>query len=492
MQVDVRADLRAERLRVRDHPARPGDAGRAGQLGESLGRPQPQVHAAAARVVARAHAAQQQPRSGGRHGDPPERAEQQHPARRDPPPGDLRHPRRRREKGKDIAQRGEDGEPAESDERKHRQHQHALDQPGPPGCGPDLPADSRLRAERVEHRRHLRQPGVLIDVGNRNLGVLLPDPGHELRRVQAAATTAEEVGVRLGGAYAENLLPAAGEPLLGGGQLGLRSGGGDQWPGKRRPVHLSRRSGRQPVHHGQQRNERCRQLLADPQRRGRGVEVGAVAGHQVAHQELVARSGPLHRGGRAGDAGQRLQCGVHLTQLDPAPAELHLLVAAAEEQQTIGLRAHDVPAAVRPRPVEGGQRRELLGVLSGVEVARQADSADDQLAGLAQGDRFAGRVDHGEFPAGERQPDAHRSLAGQSRGAGDHSRLGRSVRVPDLASLDGQPLRELRRARLPAEDQQADVVERFDRPQRGKRRHRGHDRDALLGQPRTQVDAAAD
>ena len=65
VQVDVGADLRAERPGVGDHPGGAGHAGRAGQLGEPLGRPQPQVHAAAARVAARAHAAQQQPGPAG-------------------------------------------------------------------------------------------------------------------------------------------------------------------------------------------------------------------------------------------------------------------------------------------------------------------------------------------------------------------------------------------------------------------------------------------
>ena len=106
-------------------------------------------------------------------------------------------------------------------------------------------------------------------------------------------------------------------------------------------------------------------------------------------------------------------------------------------------------------------------------------------------DRVAGRVDHGELPAGQRQPDPHRALAGQPRGAGDHGRLGRPVRVPDLAALDGQALGQLRRAGLAAEDQQPDVLERLDRPQRGQGRHGRHHVMRCSASHGPEVDAAA-
>ena len=52
MEVDVLADLGAERPRVDAHPRGPGQVGRAHLVGDPLGEPQPQVHLAAARVLA--------------------------------------------------------------------------------------------------------------------------------------------------------------------------------------------------------------------------------------------------------------------------------------------------------------------------------------------------------------------------------------------------------------------------------------------------------
>ena len=49
-----------------------------------------------------------------------------------------------------------------------------------------------------------------------------------------------------------------------------------------------------------------------------------------------------------------------------------------------GSCSHEVAAAVGAVPAEAGHRREPLGVLGRVEVAGQADAADDQLADLAR------------------------------------------------------------------------------------------------------------
>ena len=90
--------------------------------------------------------------------------------------------------------------------------------------------------------------------------------------------------------------------------------------------------------------------------------------------------------------------------------------------------------------------------------------------------------------ARRRRPGPSRRAAGRSaparrpverRGAGDDGGLGRAVGVPHLAALDGQPVGQLGRARLAAEDQQPDLVQRLGRPQRGQRRHGGHDGDPL-------------
>ena len=100
-------------------------------------------------------------------------------------------------------------------------------------------------------------------------------------------------------------------------------------------------------------------------------------------------------------------------------------------------------------------------------------------------------VDHRQVPAGQRQPDAHRPSAVQPRCARHDGRLGGSVGVPHLASLDREPFGQLRRAGLTAEDQQPHRLERLGGPQRRERRHRRDDGDVPGHQPRAQVHAAA-
>jgi len=96
-----------------------------------------------------------------------------------------------------------------------------------------------------------------------------------------------------------------------------------------------------------------------------------------------------------------------------------------------------VTAPIGALPAQRLQGRVLLGVLGRVEVAGQPDTADDQLARLALGDALPLRVDDGEVPAVERQPDAHRWLAGEPGAARDDGGLGGAVGVPDLASGGG-------------------------------------------------------
>ena len=214
-------------------------------------------------------------------------------------------------------------------------------------------------------------------------------------------------------------------------------------------------------------------------------------GHHVPDQHLVAGPGAAHGRRRAANTGQREQRGVDLAQLDAPPAQLDLLVGAPEEEQPGLVGADDVAAAVGAVPAERRQRSEPRGVPVRVEVAGEADPADHQLAALAHRDRLARAVDDGELPAVERHADPHRPLAGQLRGARDDGGLGRPVGVPHLAALDGEPLGQLGRARLAAEDQQPHLLQRVRWPQRGERRDGGDDRDALRLQPRPEVDAGA-
>jgi hypothetical protein len=285
-------------------------------------------------------------------------------------------------------------------------------------------------------------------------------------------------------------VPPLGEPELGAGQLAVgsvRCGRCGQRPRQRGPVDLARGPGRQRVHHGEQRHQRRRERVTQPIE-CRGL-IELAHRHDIADEQLVAGLGGAHGGRGAGHLGQRLQGGVDLAKLDPAPAQLDLLVGPADEHQPVRLGPHQVAAAVGPRPAERGQRPVFLGVLLDIEVAGQAHPADHQLAGLAHRHQVAERVNHGQLPAVERQADAHRVGAGQPRRAGDHGGLGRAVGVPHLTPVHRDALGQLGRASLATEDQQPDVVERVDRPQRGEGRHGGDHGDLALDQPRAEVDA---
>ena len=254
-------------------------------------------------------------------------------------------------------------------------------------------------------------------------------------------------------------------------------------------VDLARGAGGQVVEHREQGDERRRQLLGEA---GPGGGLVEGVGHgEVADEHLVARLGRSH-GGRGGiHAGQLKQRGLDLTEFDAAAADLHLVVGTALEQQSDTVEDHEVARAVGTLPAEGRHRRVLLRVLLGVEVAREPDAADDELARLAVGDRVTLGIDHGERPAVERQADAHRAVGVHERGARDDRGLGRPVGVPHLALGRGEPRGELGRHGLAAEDQQPHVLDGLGRPERGEGRHRRDHRDGVRDHPRAEVHAAA-
>ena len=177
---------------------------------------------------------------------------------------------------------------------------------------------------------------------------------------------------------------------------------------------------------------------------------------------------------------------------EAAAADLDLVVDAAVEVQAVGLESDHVAGAVGALPAQGLHGRVLLGVLLGVQVSRQADSADHQLAGLPVAHRIARRIDHREVPAVQRQPDRHLTDAVQPDRAGDDGRLGGAVGVPHLATVTDQAFGQFRRAGLAAEDHHPDTGEHRIGPHRGEGRHRGDDGDPPIPQPRAEVEAGLD
>ena len=223
----------------------------------------------------------------------------------------------------------------------------------------------------------------------------------------------------------------------------------------------------------------------------RALPVEAFGRHDVADEQRNPCLGALNHHGRGRHRGKRLQCGLDLAELDPATADLHLIVGAALEQQADRIEPHEVARAISPVPAEARHGGVLLGILHRIEVAGEADAADDELAHGAVGHPVAGRVDDRERPALERQADADRPLAVEQRCAGDDRRLGRAVGVPQLAPVGDEPCDEFGRAGLAAEDQQPDVLDRVLRPEGGERRHGRDDRDAVADEPRPEVLARA-
>ena len=221
------------------------------------------------------------------------------------------------------------------------------------------------------------------------------------------------------------------------------------------------------------------------------VEAG-IGRHEIADEQTVAGRGFADRGRGSAHAGQVLQGVVDLAEFDAPSADLHLVVGAAHEQQAGGVQAHEITTAIGAFPAERGHRCVLLRVLRGIEVARQADAADNQFADLAFGHRLALGIDDREIPTAQRQSDTDRAVAAQRGGARHDRRLGGAVGVPHLAAGDGEPVGELGRAGLAAEDQQPHGFQRLRRPQGRQRGNRRHDRDVARHQPRTEVHAAAD
>ena len=201
--------------------------------------------------------------------------------------------------------------------------------------------------------------------------------------------------------------------LAGAGAVRVR---GRQRPRQGGPVDLAGGAGGQVVDDREERHQGGRQLFAQASQGEIVIEGLGVGGqwrgrHDVPHEDLISALGPLNRAGAAGDPGQRLERRVDLAQLDAATAQLDLLVGATEEEEALGIGAHEVTAAVGAVPPECRQRAVFLRVLVLVEVAGDADAGDHEFAGAAHRHGQAGGVDDGQLPAVQRQADAHRFVA---------------------------------------------------------------------------------
>ena len=457
VQVDVLADLGAEQPGVPGDVRRAREVERAELVGQPFRGPQPQVHLAPTRVVARTDAAQEQADPAAASSIRPGGVSTTSTARPSHHQETVGSPSSPRSVGRPGGQQ-QPGEPPRC--RGHPQHRGRDDL-------------TRLRLER--RRRHgpvadgvlaVGQPvevlgqvpdrRVVVDVPDGHVGVAAAQERDHLRGRQAAPSMVEEVVAGAGGGGTQHLAPERGDPR---GRLVERVDGrrllGRQRPGERVAVDLAGRLGRDVVDLRKPRHEGGRELLAQSRHRRREVEL--LAGHHVADEHLVTGGRtPDGRGGGV-DTGKCEQGAVDLAQLDPAPAQLDLVVLSAAEEQAFRVVDHEVAAAVGPLPAEGRHGGVLLGVLDRVEVASQTDPADDELTRGPERHRYAVGVDDREIPAVQREADPDRPLLGESRPAGDDGGLGRAVGVPHLAPVADQSGRELGRAGLAAQDQQTHV-----------------------------------
>ena len=494
MEVDVVAHLGAERPGVRRHQGRTGEVDRAELVHQPLGEPQAQVHPATAWVVAGLDAAQQEPGAQGAHRHASRREDQEQHPDDHPGPGHRGQPGEAADGGQQVAAGEDPRQPPESGDQTERDGEDGLADLGlrrgrpHPAIGLDLG-----RGHPVEHRGEGPHGGVLVEVGDGDLRVLLPQSGHHLRGGEAATTEVEEVVTGPAHHGAEHVQPELGHPgrrtrQRGCGACAVCRRAGER-PGQGVAVDLPGRAGGEVVDRGQPRHQSRGQGL--PEAFAGGDRVEPVVDRDVTDQQLVACPAGPDGGGGTHHAREAEQGTVDLAELDASTAELDLVVGAAREDQPGAVETHPVPAAVGTLPAERRHRAVLLRVLGRIEVPRQPDPADDQLPRLPVGDRSPVSVDHGEVPPVQRETDADR-FAGFQEGAARHDRgLRGSVGVPDLAAAARKPFTDLRRARLAAHDQQPHLVQRLRRPERDQRRDRRHDGDVVRHQPRPDVDAAA-
>ncbi|GLY50356.1 hypothetical protein Lesp01_40120 [Lentzea sp. NBRC 102530] len=136
---------------------------------------------------------------------------------------------------------------------------------------------------------------------------------------------------------------------------------------------------------------------------------------------------------RLADVGVPGQHGLDLAGLDPEPADLHLVVGAAQVVQgAVGQPPHAVTGAVHAFTGFAERVREepVRGQPGTAEVAAgELDARQVQFSRHANGNRREVLVQHVGPCVGQRTSDDRPSGAGDPAGQGVHSGLGRAVEV---------------------------------------------------------------
>ncbi len=323
---------------------------------------------------------------------------------------------------------------------------------------------NRVGPLRAELARHPGDRGVAEHRTRGHLDVQgRPEPRGHLDADDRVAAQLEEVVLDADPVDLQRLRPHLGDQPLRVVARGHVPGGrtGRVRGGQRRPVELSVAGQRDRLH----RHERLRHHVFRQRgsgqltqlRRGRRDAVGDHVGHQPFAARVVL----------PGDHGDLRGCrvcsehGLDLAQLDPEPADLHLVVGPTEVLQlAVRVPAHDVPAAVHPRSgrAERVGHEPFGGQARPVEVAaRQAGTGHAELTGHAGWDGSQLGVEHVDAQVGDWHADHAGGPAAVQRHVGDvHGGLGDPVHVDQQRGVLGMPRIPLREPpgvqRLAAED----------------------------------------
>ena len=326
-----------------------------------------------------------------------------------------------------------------------------LRQPPPSqGGGKARPAPQGLDRRREPRHRRIREQG-----GERRLDAAgLAEARHHLGGEERVAAQGEEVVVDTHPLDPQHLLPDAGDQLLDGSARrpvwGAFAGeGAARCRGRRKrgavdlAVGVERQGGEDDEGRGQHRLGQA--LAQEGAQAGREVRAG-VGGRRVGDQPPGAPlAGDDDR--RRGDRRVRGERRLDLSRLDAEAADLHLLVAAAEEldravrppaRQVAGLVDARSRLGVRGRGPRVGDE-PLGGQLGAAEIAaRHAVAAGQELAGHADRHRPERAVDQAHPRVGDRPADRHALARGDRRrdrvAAGEGGVLGRAVAVDQAAA----------------------------------------------------------
>src|SRR5580692_6631815 len=261
--------------------------------------------------------------------------------------------------------------------------------------------------------------------------------GDDLDGQDGVAAELEEVVVDADLAGAQDLGPDPGDGLLGRGPRREVPGGGGVpvGGGQGTAVQFPVRGQRQGVQDGERRGDHVvGQGVLEPAAQVAGVGGGGAGGRDQVGGELLAAGGVLAGDhGGVGDGGVGGQGGLDLAGLDPEPADLDLLIGAAQVLQLpvtgpagqVPGRVH--PAAGRPERARGEPRRGQPGLVQ--VAAGQPGPGDIQLPADPGRDRPQARVQHVDLHVGQRPADGWPGGGGDGAGGGLDGGFGGAVQV---------------------------------------------------------------